>query len=402
MKSILNIVKKELDKVFKNPRTLFASVLLPGVMIFLIYSFMGNTAKKEADKMNKEEKIIVFYNASDEVKQYLNLYNKKEYYIYNTNEEKNDFEYYKYELINSKIHGIIEFSDEFDSKINEYINTNITTSEAFVKYYKNSGSSLSNQTEYEVVEFLNSLNSYLIQKNDVKPYLFNMLLDNDLAPQNDKGNMILAMLLPMLIIIFIFAGALSVGSEAVAGEKERGTLPTLLMTPIPTSNIIYGKIIGVSIIALASAISSFIGIIGSLPMASSMFGTDGISLSYEFIDYIAIFIIIILISITAVTLMILASTLATNIKEAAMFAMPIYIISIMIATMSMQSDISNPEKYRYLIPIYNSSIGLNSIFSGNFEIINLLLIIVSSIIFNALLIILILKLFKKESILFRK
>lgn len=72
--------------------------------------------------------------------------------------------------------------------------------------------------------------------------------------------MIFSSMLPMLLMIFLFTGCMSVAPESIAGEKERGTIATLLVTPVKRSHIAIGKIIALSIIALLSGISSTLGI----------------------------------------------------------------------------------------------------------------------------------------------
>ena len=71
--------------------------------------------------------------------------------------------------------------------------------------------------------------------------------------------------LPMLLMIFLFSGCLSVAPESIAGEKERGTIATLLVTPVKRSSIALGKILALSIIALLSGASSAVGTILALP-----------------------------------------------------------------------------------------------------------------------------------------
>jgi sodium transport system permease protein len=74
----------------------------------------------------------------------------------------------------------------------------------------------------------------------------------------------------MLIIMFLFSGAMSIGPDSIAGEKERGTIATLLVTPVKRSEIAIGKVMSLSIISLFSATSSFIGIMLSLPKLLQM------------------------------------------------------------------------------------------------------------------------------------
>jgi len=64
---------------------------------------------------------------------------------------------------------------------------------------------------------------------------------------------IIASLLPMLMIMFLFSGAMSIGPESIAGEKERGTIATLLVTPVKRKEIAIGKILALSVLSLISA-----------------------------------------------------------------------------------------------------------------------------------------------------
>ena len=75
MKNILNIVRKELDKVFRNPRLIFSTFILPGLMIFIIYSTMGNMATDEMNKVTEEESIIYLINAPESFETVIEAYN---------------------------------------------------------------------------------------------------------------------------------------------------------------------------------------------------------------------------------------------------------------------------------------------------------------------------------------
>ena len=72
----------------------------------------------------------------------------------------------------------------------------------------------------------------------------------------------------------------------------------------------------------------------------------------------------------AVCLVLFASTLARTTKEASMYAMPIYIVAILASTVSMFSTDLPKEFYYYLIPIYNSVLGLKGILSFQLNFIN--------------------------------
>ena len=66
------------------------------------------------------------------------------------------------------------------------------------------------------------------------------------------------------------SSSLGIGADVIAGEKERGTLSTLLMAPITKTEIIVGKILATTIITLLSSVGSFLGIAASLPFATKI------------------------------------------------------------------------------------------------------------------------------------
>ena len=77
MKNIFNIVRKELDKIFKNPRLIISTFILPGLLIFVLYSFMGSSAESQVNKTYNHEYKIVMINESNEMEKLINEEHKK-------------------------------------------------------------------------------------------------------------------------------------------------------------------------------------------------------------------------------------------------------------------------------------------------------------------------------------
>ncbi|WP_235899537.1 ABC transporter permease subunit [Suipraeoptans intestinalis] len=61
-------------------------------------------------------------------------------------------------------------------------------------------------------------------------------------------------MLPYFVTVFLFAGAMGIGTDMIAGEKERGTMYSLLVTPIQRSSIVLGKVFSLMTISGISAI----------------------------------------------------------------------------------------------------------------------------------------------------
>lgn len=389
MKEIRQIIKKELDKIFKFPRVIFSTLILPGLLIFGIYSFMGTSLKGEIDRTTVYKPLIIMENAPDS---FLDIFDSfQEQFIIVDSEEITET-VYKEMLVKSELDLVIKFSTNFEDSF--------FTGQSKVELLANNANSNSYSAYVVFTEILNVYKEAEFEKLDIKTDIFVVDLDDTFTDEKKNVGMVLAMLMPMLIITFVFAGALSIGADAIAGEKERGTLATLLMAPIKRNSIIIGKIISTAIISITSAASSFIGVLASMPFAKDLFMIDA-SITYSITDYIILFAVLMVLGTLSSCLILLASTFAKSTKEATSYAMPIYIIAILIPTFSMFSN-GKSESILYTIPIYNISLILKDIFSFDINVTNFIITISSTVAFTAILIFGLLKMFKNEKILFSK
>ena len=162
------------------------------------------------------------------------------------------------------------------------------------------------------------------------------------------------------MIMFLFSGAMAIGPESIAGEKERGTIATLLVTPVKRREIAIGKISALSLLTLISATSSFIGISFSLPKLMQF--EEGMSANiYGFAEYLMILGVLFSTVFVIVGIISIISAYAKTLKEASALIMPFYILTILVAVSSMFGSGANTKIIFYFIPIYNSVQSLTAI-----------------------------------------
>ena len=171
------------------------------------------------------------------------------------------------------------------------------------------------------------------------------------------------MLLPLLLMTFLFSGCMSIAPEAIAGEKERGTIATLLVTPMKRSALALGKIFSLSAIALLAGLSSFLGTMLSLP--NLMGGADsGMDASvYVLSDYLLLLCVILTTVLVLVALMSIISAYAKNIKEAGTANAPLMIVSMGVSLSTMFGGDGAKSLGVFCIPLYNSVQCMHGIFS---------------------------------------
>lgn len=394
MLGCFNIVKKELDKIFKSPRLIFSTFILPGLLIFLIYSVMGTSFTS----VSEEEPSVVYIN--DNVESFQNAYAT----IPNLNmqivkTDTIDVQQVKQDIQDGKYFVYINFENDFDIKVKEYIEGKRKESPSIQIFYDET--SMESSTAYsKIMSIIEAMRISITEENKL-PINFISLLPVNIATEEEMSTQIFAMLMPMMIIIFIFAGGIAVGADTIAGEKERGTIATLLMAPINKNQIVLGKIISTVIITILSGVASFIGLAASLPNMGDMYGTVQ-NVNYSFITYLQLFILILMVSLIASSIFLLASTLAKSTKEATTYAMPAYIIAMVVSMMTI-FDTSMPTSIiPYCIPLYNLTIGIKGILLNQINSLQLLLICSSTIISFAAITLLVTKLFRSEKLMFSK
>jgi sodium transport system permease protein len=389
MKNIYNIFKKEFDKIFKFPRAIFSTILLPGLIIFVIYFLIGNVLSNEMENAEERESIIYTINApesftsvvTDDIKVDMKETTQS---VDELTEQINDG--------NTDI--VIIFQENFDELVRSKSFPKVT-----ILYAKDK---MNSSNAYLKVQFLLDLQkNKLLEELDINPNIINPVPTN-VAKEGTESAMYLAMIFPMIIMSLIFGSAMGIGSEAIAGEKERGTLAKLLLLPIKRSQIIGGKIMSTTIITILSGTSSFIGVITSLPYMGNAFMPEGGVVGYSFVDYLAIFGLVIILTAFASVLLLIVSTISKNLKESNSYALPIFLVAMFLPIMNMMNMGQESATYLYLIPLLNVSLGFTDLLSMNMDILNYLLIIASNLVVISLLVFFLTRLFKRESVLFSK
>ena len=87
----------------------------------------------------------------------------------------------------------------------------------------------------------------------------------------NMGSLMLATMLPYLLVVSSFGGAIYAAFDQVAGEKERGTLETLLVSPATRRELVIGKFAAVALVCVISSVLSVTGVIISFSLPGSVF-----------------------------------------------------------------------------------------------------------------------------------
>lgn len=391
-KDMFTIIRKEFARFFGDKRMLITTVLLPGLMIYVIYSFMGEGMMKEF--MTDDDYVAKAYvqNMPEELSPALTALSAEW-----TEVSESEVEEVKTKLQEKEADVLIVFPEDFTEKTTAY---DVKSGETApnVEIYYNSTESESSKMYSILSGMLDSYESSMANKFDVNAGDG----DFDMATEKDVTGQIFAMMLPMLLMTFMYSGCISVAPEAIAGEKERGTIATLLVTPMKRSALALGKTISLSVIALLSGISSFLGTMLSLP---KLMGGEqnGMNASvYVLSDYLLLLGIILTTVLLLTSVISVISAFAKSIKEAGTAVSPLMIVVMGISLTPMFGGDGAKSLGVFLIPLYNSVQCLHGIFSFTYEPMQMVVTMIINVVYAGLLTGLLTKLFNSEKVMFSK
>lgn len=385
---MFTIFRKELARFFGDKRTALAAILLPGVLIFAVYTFMGSAL---ANQFSVDEDFTPSMQAVNLPGSISTLAGQGGL----TLEATQDPDGAKALIEGQELDLLAVFPEDFDGQVASYDVASGASAPAVELYYNSA--SVDSATAYEMMSaLLEGYESSLANKFDVNPGAGSY----DLATETDTAGTLMSSMMPMLLMIFLFSGCTSTAPESIAGEKERGTIATLLITPLKRSDLALGKICALSIIALLSGLSSTIGTLLSMPTLMQMEGDLGAA--YSPVHYLALCLVILSTVLFLVACISLISAFAKTIKEAQTYVTPLMILAMVVGVTAMFGGGANTHLWAYFIPFYSSVQAMVGIFALELNWTYLLITVVSNLAYTAIGVWGLTRMFNSEKIMFQR
>ena len=382
MKSNLwNILKKELRELFRDKKSLSMMLIIP---IFIPLIMLGMSALFEvqsAKDIDEYNKIGFTYNLSDA--------------------EKNIAEKMKIKVIEGSEKDLKEKYK--DGKINLYITKNGSEYTLNVDSSDSSIYALSLAEQYLSTYKSYLQQNYLAQNNINADNVLNIITvkEKQIEEDNYFADFIKNYAF-LFVIMAITVSATYPATDTTAGEKERGTLETLLTFPIKSKDIILGKFLSVTLSSVITGIISFILAIISLIIAQNSFSIyEGLDIMFSPFTIVMSLIIIVVYSFFISGLCISIASTCKTFKEAQSALTPLTFISLFPGMIAFMISITTSPLLS-IVPFLNYSLIFTDINAGNINWLNISLMIISSFVYIAIVLHFIIKQYKSEKILFSK
>ena len=379
--NLWNILKKELRELFRDKKSLAMMLVIP---IFIPLLVMGMSALFES-----------------QVSKDVSEYNKIGFAYEMTEAEKSIAEEMNIEMINGNEE---ELKEKYD---NGEINLYVTKQDN--KYIINTDGSDNSTFASSLMEtYFNTYKQYLqqsyLQENNISPdEVLNIITveENVLEQDNYFANYIKNYAF-LFIMMAITVSATYPATDTTAGERERGTLETLLTFPIKSKDIIVGKFLGVTVSSIITGIISLALAILSLIVTKNMFSIyEGIDVMYSPITILFAVIVIIAYSFFISGLCIAIASTSKTFKEAQSALTPLTFISFFPGMIAFMMGITTTPILS-IVPFLNFTLIFTDINNGTIDLLNIGLMAISTIIYISLVFVHIIKQYKSEKVLFAK
>ena len=340
MRDIITVAKKEIRAFFTDKAIMLQMFILPFVIVFGYCMLMTSMTDAQKESTEQLEKPVVAYsiNAPEEFKSAL-----EELKIVPAPD--NDIDKYQKQIKNKETDLLMVFPDDF--KMSDPGSADLSNIDIYYNSQKNNSMELYSKT------------TIVFTTMQPRIFTFNETADKnyDLFDSDAMFRKMLGGIIPMMVFMAVYMVCMSLAANSVAGDKEKGFLNTLLITPIKRGHLAIGKSLSILVVAIISSCSAFIGMALSLPkLGKSMDMGDAIKYSIQ--EYIMLFAAVVTGSFVLVAILMIISTVAKDVKQATTIS-PLLLFVILIPTLFNMTDsfserIEKLGSTNYLIPVWNS------------------------------------------------
>jgi len=400
LRNIGIVYRKELIDSLRDRRTLISMIIVPLLVMPLLTIGMGVLSIALVGVAMREVPQVMILGGQDSPGVVADLHRVKDLQIVPSKPD------YAAEISNKKIRAAVEIPEGFEAKL-------AAGELSTVKIYMYEGELKSGFGADRLQRFFRELRDRSIREhlqarnlpeNLAHPF---DILETNVAPPEKVGGAVLGGLVPYFVTLLCLTGAMYPAMDLTAGEKERGTIETLLCSPVSRTHLVMGKFLMVLTASIATAVLAITSMALSFGAGKQMLlgitkgaSDPALQIAITAKGLISIFFVVLPLAVFFSAALLALSLFAKSFKEAQSYISPLMIIVAMPAIASLLPGVELSPALA-LIPVLNTSLVSKEIIAGTFHCNMIALIFLSSSFYAGIAIAIAVKLFQREDVLFR-
>ena len=400
LRNIGIVYRKELMDSLRDRRTVISMVAVPLLLMPLLTIGMGVLSAKLVGQAMEEVPKVMILGGEDSPNVRAELDQLKDVQVVPAKPD------YAEEISNKQIRAAVEIPKGFDARL--------AAGEAMtVKIYMYEGELKSGFGADRLQKFFRDLRDRTIREHLQARQLPESLVrpfdieQQNVAPAEKVGGAVLGGIVPYFVILLCLTGAMYPAMDLTAGEKERGTIETILCSPVSRTHLVLGKFLMVLTASIATAVLAITSMAVSFGVGKKMLlgvahGAADAALQITMTGkaVVSIFIIILPLAVLFSAALLAISLFAKSFKEAQSYLSPLMIVVVLPAVAALLPGVELNTTLA-LVPVLNTSLVSKEIIAGTYHWKYIALIFASSCIYATAAIAIAVKLFQREDVLFR-
>ena len=399
LRNIKIVYRKELMDSLRDRRTVISMVVVPIFLMPVLTIFVGVLSARLIGRALLQVPSVMIIGAENSPQILAALRALPDVQVVPASAD------YAQQIIDKKIRAAVELPSDFDAiiargdtakvRIDMYqgeINSGFSA-DKLQKFFRDFG-------ERTVRE---RLDAHHLPENFAAPLL---VQQTNVAPPEKVGGVVLGGLVPYFVIILSLTGTMYPAMDLTVGEKERGTIETILCSPISRTSLVLGKFLMVLTASLSTAALAIASMGLTLAAAGKMVGGMGpisdLGLQFQITPkaVIWVFVMVVPLAVLFSAALLAISLFAKSFKEAQSYLSPLTILVLAPAIVSVLPGVELNARLS-LVPILNTSLISKEIVSGTYHWNYVALIFASSCVYAAAALWVAIRLFQREDVLFR-
>jgi sodium transport system permease protein len=400
LRNIGIVYRKELTDSLRDRRTVISMVVVPLLLMPMLTIGMGLLSVALVGQAMKEVPGIMILGGEDSPRVMAELWQLKDVRIVPAKPN------YIEEISNKEIRAAAEIPDGFDAKL-------AAGETATVKIYKFEGELKSGFGADRLQRFFRELRDRTIREHlqarrlpETLARPFEIVEKNVVAPEK-VGGALLGGIVPYFVILLCLTGAMYPAMDLTAGEKERGTIETILCSPVSRTHLVLGKFLMVLTASVATAVLSIASMAVSfgagkrLLLAFTYGATDAaLQITITGKAIVSIFFVVLPLAVFFSAALLALSLFAKSFKEAQSYISPLMIVAVLPAVAALLPGVDLTPALA-LVPVLNTSLVSKEIIGGTYHWNLIALIFLSSSVYAGIALAIAVKLFQREDVIFR-
>jgi len=399
LRNVAIVYRKELREALRDRRTLISSLLVPLVLFPLLTAGLGAAISALIGKAKEEIPTVMILGGEDSPPILAELRGSNKIKVVPTQPNWKD------QIINKDIRAAIEIPPGFQDDVDHQKTATllIHNYEGDMKSAIATDNIQKSLEKYRDRIVHDNLSAKDIPDSALKPF---EIKENNVAPPEKVGGAAFGGVIGYMVILLCLTGSMYPAMDLTAGEKERGTMETILSSPIARVDLVFGKFFLVLTAALVTAALSVTSMGVSFAVLEHMHAFDRagndaaqLQLQIHFTTVLSVFIMVLPVAVLFAAALMTVAVFAKSYKEAQSYVTPLMFIVIIPAVCAML-PIDLTAKLS-LVPILNASLLCKELVTGTYHWNFIAIIFLSTCVYAGIALFLAVKMFQREDVLFR-